>query len=95
MSSTPIAGCSAMSSSHAASYTRPTCMVEVRNTGVSASPHSPAATSPVHSPAPLSTAAPAGTGELNRSPPGSSTVTPVRAIPRPAGGGGSSRQTVA
>ena len=67
-------------------------MVEVRKTGVSASPHSPAASIPVHSPAPLSTAPPAGTGKRNRSPPGSITVTPVRAVPRPAGGGGSSRQ---
>src|SRR3984957_18065440 len=70
-------------------------MVEVRKTGVSASPHSPAASIPVHSPAPLSTAPPAGTGKRNRSPPGSTTVTPVRAVPRPAGGGGSSRHTVA
>ena len=94
-SSLPIAGCSSMSSSHAASYTLPTCMVEVRKTGVSASPSSRMASSPVHSPTPLSTAAPAGTGAVNRSPPGSSTLTPVRAMPRPAGGGGSSRQTVA
>ena len=40
---------------------------------------------PVHSPAPLSTAPPAGTGLRNRLPPGSMTVTPVRAMPgRPA-----------
>src|ERR1700728_983636 len=68
-------------------------MVEVRNTGVSARPHSCAVSSPVHSPAPLSTAPPAGTGAANTSPPGSITVTPVRAMPRPAGGGGSSPPT--
>ena len=49
----------------------------------------------MHSPAPLSTAPPAGTGLRNRLPPGSSTVTPVRATPRPSGGPGSSRHTVA
>src|SRR5215469_14950160 len=70
-------------------------MVEVRNTGVSASPHSSAARNPVHSPAPFSTAPPAGTGLRNILPPRSITVTPVRATPRPSGGGGSSRQTVA
>src|SRR5436189_253147 len=59
-SSDPIPGSSAISSSQAASYTRPSCMVEVRNTGVSANPHSPAARKPVHSPAPLRTAAQAG-----------------------------------
>src|SRR4051794_31980406 len=52
------------------------------------------ATKPVHSPAPLTTAPPAGTGERKQLPPGSSTVTPVRATPRPRGGGGSSRHTV-
>ena len=51
--------------------------------------------SPVHSPAPLSTAPPAGTGRANASSAGTSTVTPVRATPRPRGGSGSSRQTVA
>src|ERR1700733_13427741 len=70
-------------------------IVEVRNTGVSARPHSPAASRPVHSPAPFSTAPPAGAGLRNRFPPGSTTVTPVLATPRPAGGGGSSRQMVA
>src|ERR1700735_5244449 len=86
-------------------------MVEVRKTGVSASPHSAAVRNPVHSPAPLSTAPaagtrppppaplapppPAGTGLRNRFPPGSITVTPVLATPRPSGGGGSSRQIVA
>src|SRR5580704_5577740 len=69
-------------------------MVEVRNTGVSARPHSAVARNPVHSPAPFSTAPPAGTGAANRFPPGSMTVTPVLATPRPAGGGGSSRHTV-
>src|SRR5580692_7339778 len=69
-------------------------MVEVRNTGVSARPHSAVARNPVHSPAPFSTAPPAGTGLANMLPPGSMTVTPVRATPRPAGGPGSSRQTV-
>ena len=94
-SSIPISGSSSIISSQAASYTRPSCIVEVRNTGVSASPHSPAAMKPVHSPAPLSTAPPAGTGLRNRFPPRSRTVTPVRATPRPSGGGGSSRHTVA
>src|SRR5215469_5208302 len=70
-------------------------MVEVRKIGVSTSPHSAAVMKPVHSPAPLSTAPPAGTGLRNMFPPRSTTVTPVRATPRPAGGGGSSRQTVA
>src|SRR5215469_11239446 len=70
-------------------------MVEVRKMGVSASPHSAAVRNPVHSPAPFSTAPPAGTGLPNMSPPGSMTVTPVLATPRPAGGGGSSRQIVA
>src|SRR5580704_8550302 len=69
-------------------------MVEVRNTGVSARPHSAVARNPVHSPAPFSTAPPAGTGLANMFPPGSMTVTPVRATPRPAGGAGSSRHTV-
>ena len=64
-SSTPIVGSSSTSSSHAASSTLPTCIVEVRKTGVSASPHSCSETKPVHSPAPLSTAPPAGTGERN------------------------------
>src|SRR5579875_3078303 len=70
-------------------------MVEVRKTGVSTRPHSAADRNPVHSPAPFSTAPPAGTGSRNRFPPGSITVTPVLATPRPAGGGSSSRQTVA
>src|SRR5579875_1254749 len=70
-------------------------MVEVRNTGVSASPHSLATRNPVHSPAPFSTAPPAGTGLRNRLPPGSTTVTPVLATPRPAGGGGSPREPAA
>src|SRR3984957_14063389 len=69
-------------------------MVDARKTGVSASPHSVIDRNPVHSPAPFSTAPPAGTGALNKFPPGSMTVTPVRATPRPAGGGGSSRHTV-
>ncbi len=94
-SSAPIAGSSAMSSSHAASYTRPSCIVEVRKIGVSTRPHSEAAIKPVHSPAPLSTAPPAGTGLRNMLPPRSITLTPVRATPRPAGGAGSSRHTVA
>ena len=48
----------------------------------------------MHSPAPLSTAPPAGTGRPNASSAEPSrTVTPVRATPRPAGGSGSSRQT--
>ena len=49
---------------------------------------------PVISPAPLSTATPAGTGSANRpsAGPGRIAVTPVRAIPRPRSG--SSRQTV-
>src|SRR5579859_1574149 len=70
-------------------------MVEVRKIGVSTSPHSAAARNPVHSPAPFSTAPPAGTGLRNMLPPRSTTVTPVRATPRPAGGAGSSRHTVA
>src|SRR5215472_6673638 len=70
-------------------------MVEVRNTGVSARPHSAAARNPVHSPAPFSTAPPAGTGLRNRLPPRSITVTPVRATPLPCGGGASSLHTVA
>ena len=49
-------------SSQAASYTRPSCIVEVRYTGVSAAAHSAAVRKPVHSPAPLSTAPPAGSG---------------------------------
>src|ERR1700678_3003972 len=69
-------------------------MVDVRNTGVSARPHSDIDRKPAHSPAPFSTAPPAGTGALNMLPPGSITVTPVLATPRPAGGGASSRQTV-
>ncbi len=94
-SSSPIAGSSAMSSSQAASYTRPTCIVLVRNSGVSTRPHSCAVRKPVHSPAPLRTAPPAGTGSRKPLPPGSTTVTPVRATPRPCGGSGSSRHTVA
>ncbi len=94
-SSVPIPGSSSISSSHAASYTRPSCIVEVMNTGVSASPHSLAARKPVHSPAPFRTAPPAGTGLRNMLPPRSTTVTPVLATPRPVGGPGSSRQTVA
>src|SRR5215472_937106 len=70
-------------------------MVEVRNTGVSVSPHSAEVRKPVHSPAPFSTAPPDGTGPANMLPPTSMTVTPVRAMPRPAGGSGSSRHTVA
>src|SRR5215470_5858036 len=70
-------------------------MVDVRKIGVSTSPHSAAARNPVHSPAAFSTAPPAGTGVRNMLPPRSITVTPVRATPRPAGGGTSSRQTVA
>ena len=50
--------------------------------------------SPVHSPAPLSTAPPADTGRAHASPPRSRTVTPVRAVPRPVGGAGSSRTIV-
>ena len=46
---------------------------------------------PVHSPAPLSTAPPAGTGRAKASSASTSTVTPVRATPRPSGGAGSSR----
>src|SRR5258708_6759956 len=70
-------------------------MVDVRKIGVSTRPHSAAARKPVHSPALFSTAPPAGTGLRNMLPPRSITVTPVRAIPRPAGVGGSSRHTVA
>ena len=94
-SSSPIAGSSAMSSSQAASYTRPSCIVVVRKIGVSTRPHSCAVRKPVHSPAPLRTAPPAGTGSRKPLPPGSTTVTPVRATPRPTGGSGSSRHTVA
>src|SRR3954454_22671730 len=50
---------------------------------------------PVHSPAPLSTAPPAGIIRVNASSASTRQVTPVRAIPRPAGGGSSSRCTVA
>ena len=48
------------------------------------------------SPAPLSTATPAARPWRTTSPtgPGTMAVTPVRATPRPAGGSGSSRQTV-
>src|SRR3954451_3143141 len=70
-------------------------MVDVRNTGVSTMPHSCAVRKPVHSPAPFRTAPPAETGRRNVSIPGISTVTPVRATPRPSGGSGSSRHTVA
>ena len=50
---------------------------------------------PVHSPAPLSTAPPAGSGRVKASSASTRTVTPVRARPRPSGGGGSSRWIVA
>src|SRR5215212_2293604 len=50
---------------------------------------------PVHSPAPLSTAPPAGTSRVNASSARTRQVTPVRASPRPSGGAGSSRRTVA
>ena len=50
---------------------------------------------PVHSPAPLSTAPPAGSGRVKASSASTSTLTPVRATPRPSGGGGSSRWIVA
>ena len=77
------------SASHATatapSKMRPTAIVEVRNTGVSISPHSEIWRKPVSSPAPFSAAAPAGTGrrKADASPPGRIAVTPVRAIPRP------------
>src|SRR2546421_12733171 len=63
-------------------------MVEVRYTGVSMQPHSPIWIDPVSSPAPFTTAVPAASGRLTRvsSGPGTITVTPVRATPRPAGG---------
>lgn len=93
--SSPMAGTASAMSWHAASYTRPTCMVEVRKTGVPMIPHSDMSRKPVHSPAPLRTAPPAGTGRARMSAAGSTTVTPVRATPRPAGGSGSSRHTVA
>ena len=93
--SSPMAGTASVISWHAASYTRPTCMVEVRKTGVPMTPHSCMSRKPVHSPHPLSTAPPAGTGRARMSSAGRITVTPVRAIPRPAGGSGSSRHIVA
>src|SRR3954466_11947833 len=49
---------------------------------------------PVHSPAPFNTAPPAGNGLENASSASTRTVTPVRAMPRPSGGGGSSRRSV-
>src|SRR3954447_21483333 len=58
-------------------------MVAVRYTGVSRQPHSRTCSDPVISPAPLSTATPAGAGSAG----GTIAVTPVRATPRPAGGG--------
>src|SRR3954447_10809308 len=93
-SSTPTAGFSSTSSWHAASYTRPTCMVDVRKTGVSSVPHSRRAMKPVHSPQPLRIAPPAVAGRPNRSSATCRTVTPVRATPGPPGGGGSSAQIV-
>ena len=65
--------------------------------GVSIRPHSAICTEPVSSPAPLRTAVPAGTGSATSvaGSAGTIAVTPVRATPRPAGGSGSSRQTVA
>ena len=59
-------------------------------------PQSAICSDPVSSPAPFRTAVPAGTGSACSvsTGPGSTAVTPVRAIPRPAGGSGSSRQTV-
>ena len=71
-------------------------IVEVSQTGVCSRPHSEICRNPVSSPAPLSTAAPAGTGSRkSRSGcPGRTAVTPVRAIPRPWGGSGSSRHIV-
>src|SRR3954451_868422 len=50
---------------------------------------------PVHSPAPFSTAPPAGSIRVNASSARTRQVTPVRATPRPAGGAASSRSTVA
>ena len=96
-SSSPIAGSSSASAATAASATRPSAIVEVRKTGVSMTPHSPIWVMPIASPAPLRSAAPAGTRDRKSSPgsKGTIAVTPVRATPRPAGGGGSSRQTVA
>ena len=86
----------AHASATAPSKTRPTAIVEVRNTGVSISPHSEIWRNPVSSPAPFNAATPAGTGLRNRDAwaPGTIAVTPVLAIPRPSGGGGSSRATV-
>ena len=64
--------------------------------GVSIWPSSITCRAPVISPAPFSTATPAGTGSRQRvsGAPGAIAVTPVRATPRPAGGSGSSRTTV-
>ena len=51
---------------------------------------------PVSSPAPLRTAAPAGTGSATSvaGSAGTTAVMPLRATPRPSGGSGSSRQIV-
>ena len=94
--SRPTAGSSSASSSTTASHARPTCIVDVSRIGVSSTPHSRTWMAEVSSPAPLSTATPAArpwrTTSLTG--PGTMAVTPVRATPRPAGGSGSSRQTV-
>ena len=62
--SSATSGCRASSSSQAASYTRPSCIVEVSQTGVSSMPASRMVMNPVHSPIPLSTAPPATTGRV-------------------------------
>ena len=96
-SSSPAASSSPTRIETAASNTRPIAIELVRKIGDSRTPHSSMVVIPIASPAPLSTEAPAGTRSL-KSAPGSNgaiTVTPVRATPRPSGGGGSSRQTVA
>ena len=95
-SSVPIAASTSHAAATAPSKTRPTAIVEVRKIGVSISPHSEIWRKPVSSPAPFRAVAPAATGlRKNDSPgPGRIAVTPVRALPRPTGGSGSSRTTV-
>ena len=92
-SSTPTTGSAATAADTAPSYTRPTAIVAVRNTGVSITPHSRTCRLPVSSPAPFRTAVPAGSGAPVDAPVATA-VTPDRPTPRPAGGSGSSRHTV-
>ena len=80
--SSATSGCRASSSSHAASYTRPSCMVDVSQTGVSSIPASRIVTNPVHSPIPFRTAPPATTGRCMASSASTSEVTPVHAVSR-------------